>query len=121
MLTITHPWCDGHSTSISACSTHHKHLYLWRVRTGIQVFRNELHIHIHLDYVRVEFLSYLKKKKKKCLKFLTLGLCLICLFCCQSRSIQMMCDMLYGLKFQVGWGACCLWQGHSRHGHCVCN
>ena len=35
------------------------------VRTEVQVSRREFHTHIHLDYVRVEFLSCIKKKKKK--------------------------------------------------------
>ena len=34
------------------------------VRTGVQVSRREFHTHIHLDYVRVEILSYIKNKKK---------------------------------------------------------
>ena len=35
-------WCDGHSTSISACE-------VWRVITGVQVSRRKLYTHIHLD------------------------------------------------------------------------
>ena len=35
---------------------------VWGARAGIQVSRNELHTHIHLDYDRVEFLSYIKIK-----------------------------------------------------------
>ena len=31
-------------------------------KAGVQVSRRELHTHIHLDYVRVEFLSCKKKK-----------------------------------------------------------
>ena len=31
----------------------------------IQVFKREFHTHIHLNYVKVEFLSCKKKKKKK--------------------------------------------------------
>ena len=31
---------------------------------GIQVFRSEFHTHIHLDYAKVKFLSFIKKKKK---------------------------------------------------------
>ena len=55
-----HPWCDGHCISISACG-------VWEVRAGVQVFKREFHIHIHLDYVRVEYyLVYIKKKKKEC-------------------------------------------------------
>ena len=30
---------------------------------GIQVFRREFHTHIHLDYAKVKFLSFIKKKK----------------------------------------------------------
>ena len=57
-VTTAHPWCDGHSTSISACG-------VWGVRAGVQVTRRELHTYIHLNWVRVEFLSCKKKKKKK--------------------------------------------------------
>ena len=37
----------------------HKYKCLWGVgvRVEVQVFKRELHTHIHLDYVRVEFLS----------------------------------------------------------------
>ena len=38
----SHTWCNGHSTSINACE-------VWGVRTGVQVFRRELHTHIYLD------------------------------------------------------------------------
>ena len=55
--TTIHPYCDDHFTSISACG-------VWGVRAGIQVSRRELHTHIHLDYVRVEFYLVSKKKKK---------------------------------------------------------
>ena len=55
-ITTAHLWCDGHSTSISACG-------VCEARVTVQVFRRELHIHIHLDYTRVEF--YLVSKKKK--------------------------------------------------------
>ena len=41
-LTAVHPWCDGHSTSISAYG-------VWGVRAGVQVSRREFHTHIHLD------------------------------------------------------------------------
>ena len=49
-----HPWCDGHSTSISTC----------------RVSKRELHTHIHLDYVRVEFYLVSKKKMLKLLQIL---------------------------------------------------
>ena len=52
-----HFWCGGHSTSISTYGG-------LRVRAGVQVFKKELHKHIYLDYVRVEFLSCIKNKKK---------------------------------------------------------
>ena len=45
-------------TSISACG-------VWEVRTGIQVFRKDFHTHIRLDYIRVEFLSCINKKKNQ--------------------------------------------------------
>ena len=56
-LTTAHPWYGGHSISISACG-------VWGARDGVQVSRRELHTHIHLNQVRVEFLSYIKLKKK---------------------------------------------------------
>ena len=40
--TTVHPWCDGHSTSISTYEG-------WGARVGIQVFKRELHTHIHID------------------------------------------------------------------------
>ena len=42
LLTIVHPWCDGHSTSINACR-------VWGIRVGDQVSRRKLHTHVHLD------------------------------------------------------------------------
>ena len=48
--TKAHIWHDSHSISISMCG-------VWSVRVKIQVFRKKLHTHIHLNYVRVEFLS----------------------------------------------------------------
>ena len=33
-----YPWCDGHSTSISACG-------VWEARARVQVSRRELHTH----------------------------------------------------------------------------
>ena len=50
-------WCSGYSTSINACG-------VWGVKTGVQISKKELHTHIYLDYVRVEILSCIKKKKK---------------------------------------------------------
>ena len=38
---------------------------MWEVRVGVQVSRRELHTHIQLDYVRIEFYLVFKKKKKK--------------------------------------------------------
>ena len=54
----THSWRNSYSTSISVCG-------VWGVRVGVQVSKKEFHIHIHLDYDRVEFLSCIKKEKKK--------------------------------------------------------
>ena len=51
----TYSWCDSHSTSISACR-------IWGINVGVQVSRKEFHTYIHVDYVRVEFLFYIKKK-----------------------------------------------------------
>ena len=48
--TTVHPWCDGYSTSISACR-------VWGARVEIQVFRREFYTPIHLDYARIEILS----------------------------------------------------------------
>ena len=48
--TTVHPWCDGHFTSISVYGR-------WGVRGRVQVFKRELYTHIHIDYVRVEFIS----------------------------------------------------------------
>ena len=45
-----------HPISIRVCGT-------WMERTGIQVFRGEFHTHIHLNYVKVEFLSCIKINK----------------------------------------------------------
>ena len=61
-----HFWRDGHFTNISSCR-------MWRARVGIQVFRRKFHTHIHLDQVRIKFLSCKKiiKKKKKKLKVVT--------------------------------------------------
>ena len=56
--TTTHLWYGDHSISISVCG-------VWEVRAGVQIFRRKLHTYIHLDYVRVEFLSYIKKEKNK--------------------------------------------------------
>ena len=38
---------------------------VWREKTGVQVSRRKLHLHIHLDYTRIEFYLSQKKKKKK--------------------------------------------------------
>ena len=35
------------------------------IRAKFQISMRKLHIHIHLDYVRVEFLSCIRWKKKK--------------------------------------------------------
>ena len=53
--TTAHPWCDGHFTSIKCCR-------MWGgVRAEAQVSRREFRTHIHLDYVRVEIISCIKK------------------------------------------------------------
>ena len=56
--TTTHFWYGDHSTSISVCR-------VWEARVRVQVFRREFHTHIHLDYVRVKFLSCIKKEENK--------------------------------------------------------
>ena len=53
-----YPWCSNYFININACG-------VLGARFGVQVFRREIHTYIHLDYVRVEILSYIKKKKKK--------------------------------------------------------
>ena len=42
-----HSWCSGHSISISTCEA-------WRAIVRVQVSWRELHLHIHLDYDKVE-------------------------------------------------------------------
>ena len=37
---------------------------MWGARVKVQISRMELHIHVYLDWVRVEFLSYIKINKK---------------------------------------------------------
>ena len=54
LKTTAHPWCGGHFTSINACK-------VWGVRVEVQVSRREFHIHIHLDWDRVEILSCIQK------------------------------------------------------------
>ena len=41
-IITAHSWCGGHSISINTCG-------VWEAITGIQVFREEIHTHIHLD------------------------------------------------------------------------
>ena len=53
MLTTAYSWCDGYSTSINDCG-------VWEVRAEVQVSKRELQRHIHIDYIRIEFLSYIK-------------------------------------------------------------
>ena len=48
VFTTVHPYCDGHSISISVCE-------VWRAKIEVQVSRRELHTHIHLDYARIKF------------------------------------------------------------------
>ena len=52
--TTVHPGCSGHSTSISACE-------VWGDNGRGSSLRKETLL-IYLDYVRVEFLSCIKKK-----------------------------------------------------------
>ena len=53
--TTVHSLCNNQSTSTSACR-------VWEVRAGFEVSRRELHTHINLDQIRVEFLTCIKKK-----------------------------------------------------------
>ena len=58
-MTLLHTlWCDGYSTIISTYR-------VWGARVRDQVFRRELHTYIHLDYIRVKFMSFFLKKKRK--------------------------------------------------------
>ena len=41
-IIIAHSWYGSYSTSINTCG-------VWEAITGIQVFREEIHTHIHLD------------------------------------------------------------------------
>ena len=52
--TIAYFWCDGHFINISVYG-------VWRGKGGVQVSRREFYTHIHLDYVKVKFLSHIKK------------------------------------------------------------
>ena len=58
--TTVNLWYDGHFTSISVCR-------VWGAKVRIQVFKREFHTHIHLKWIRLEFLS-LKKKLKKIIR-----------------------------------------------------
>ena len=51
-LIIIHFWCNDHSTSISVSGA-------WEVRAEAQVSMSEFHTHIHLDYSKAEFQSYI--------------------------------------------------------------
>ena len=53
--TTVHHWRDGHSIST-------KFLWSGGAVVGFQVSKRKLHTHILLDYVRVEFVSCIKKK-----------------------------------------------------------
>ena len=33
---------------------------MWGAKAEVQIFRRKFHTHIHLDYVRIEFLSCIK-------------------------------------------------------------
>lgn len=53
---LLHGDCKIHSelSTTSVCR-------VWEVRAGIQIFKTELHTHICLNYIKIEFLSYKKK------------------------------------------------------------
>ena len=57
LFTTVYPWCNDHFTNISACG-------VWGQRSGFKILGRSF-THIYLNYVRVEFLSCIKKKKKK--------------------------------------------------------
>ena len=42
IYTTAHPWCNGHSTSISVCK-------VWGVNVVAQVSKKEFYTHIHVD------------------------------------------------------------------------
>ena len=48
VVTTAYSWCNGHSTSITACG-------VWWARVRVQVSRKDLHVYKHLDWIRVEF------------------------------------------------------------------
>ena len=47
-MNVIYSWCGGHSINTSSYEG---------LRVGVQVFKKKLHIHIYLDYIRVELLS----------------------------------------------------------------
>ena len=54
-VSTAHLWQhSSHFTNINVCR-------VWWVRVGIQILRREFHAYIHLDYVRIKFLFYIKK------------------------------------------------------------
>ena len=89
-VSTAHLWQhSSHSTNINVCR-------VWWVRVGIQILRREFHAYIHLDYVRIKFLFYIKKMwtiNLNILLHLNVGYYTICL-----RRVWLD-DYLYDLKF----------------------
>ena len=50
---------------------------MWKVRAGVQGSKRKFHTHIHLDYAKIEILSYIKKKNYLVLLLLLLLLLLL--------------------------------------------
>lgn len=46
-ITIAHHWRGSYSTRISSQG-------VWGVSPGVQVFKREIHTHVHLDYTRIK-------------------------------------------------------------------
>ena len=64
-VTTTHPMHGDYSTSACVRSGYYTSACgVWRVKVGVQAFKNKLHTHIPLDYARIEFLFYIKIKNK---------------------------------------------------------
>ena len=80
-------WRGDHSTSINAYG-------VWGARIGIQISKRELYTHIHLDYVRIEILSFKNKKKKKKLSTLNAKT--------QSNGISLIASLASILNVSVG-------------------
>ena len=97
-------WCSGHSISINV-------FRVWGTRDMIQVSKNELHIHIHLDYVRIKYYLYVPhgSLKKKNLFYVLASLFLLLLqvslsfFLSQKITTLQVPLSLFFIKKQLLW------------------